>query len=138
MKTITLDRAELVWETRRNTWDATDWDRLLTWMKARVTNPNTPADDWFKAHYTETYNHIKDLTWEQAVEQFEKYRNGDEDYIKWTETFGDYSCENCVFDILQEQIREDNYESDVYDCDYADDYEEEYFIEDDGDDYDEQ
>lgn len=128
MKTITLTRRELVWETRQNTWDKDDWNHFVSWMKNRVEDPNTPADDWFKVHYSETYRHIKDLIWEQAVEQFEKYRNGDADYIKWTEKNGDYSYENCVFDVLEEQIREDNYNSDVCDYDYADNYEEDYDI----------
>lgn len=137
MKTITLNRAELVWETRQNTWDETDWKNFINWLKRTIEDPNVPDDNWLKLNYGETYKHIKDLTWEQAVEQFEKYRNSDDDYIKWTEKHGDYSYENCVFDVLQEQIREDNYDSDVYDCEYADDYQEEYYVEDDEEDDDE-
>lgn len=85
MKTITLSRAELVWETRMNTWDETDWNNFINWLKCTIEDPNVSDDNWFKLNYGETYKHIKDLTWEQAVEQFEKYRNGDNDYIKWTE-----------------------------------------------------
>lgn len=128
MKVITLRRAELVWEIRQNTWTKTDWDNFVSWLKSKVEDPTLPADSWYKIYWSETYSHIKDLTWEQVVEQVEKYQNGDPDYILWQEKMNGYTYSRCVFDVLQEQMREDNYNSDIYETDYADDYQEDFFV----------
>lgn len=122
MKTITLTRSELVWQTRHATWSEEDWIRFLEWLKQSADEKN-----YWHDQYAGLYEKIKDMSWEEAVADFKdpkisvpvvkKYNDG----TSWT-------YDQTLYDAIVEAMREDCYDADVDDEDYADDYSEDFDI----------
>lgn len=136
-KTIKMTRKELVWETREVEWNEVDFNRLKKWLK-EFAGKNYDALDNFARSHLVAYEHIKDMTWEEVFEDFKKWDNGDEDAIHWTFTnyynsIDDYTYTQYLGDLIQEWIREDCYDADITDVNYADDSEENIKIIDDED-----
>jgi len=113
-KFIRLERRELVWQWRTNTFGEKEWNELK---------------DYYKNHYTtnpycvEVYDKIKDVSWDEAFDAWVRYDRSEEtaDEIKignrwhYQETLGSF---------VADEVREQNYQAEI-DCeDYADDYEE--------------
>ena len=76
---------------------------------------------------------------EELVADFKKWQNDEEDAIHWTVTnhyaySDDYTYEQYLGELVQEWIREDVYDADVTDVNYADDYDEDVEVLDDGED----
>ena len=122
MKTITLTRSELVWQTRHATWSEEDWTRFLEWLKQ-----STDEKNYWHDQYAGLYEKIKDMSWEEAIADFKdpkisvpvvrKYNDG----TSWT-------YDQTLYDAIVEAMREDCYDADVDDEDYADDYSEDFDI----------
>jgi len=134
-KMIKLDRAELVWQTRVNYFGEGDWENLVKWMKGRAEQAKLPENQnsaWYRNQVQE-YNIVKDMSWEQALAEYEKWNNEgeSEDLLHWICDYGDgYSYTVYFGEWLRDNVREDNYNSDIIDEEYADDYNEEFSIED--------
>lgn len=142
-KAIRMTRRELVWETRVNEFDESDWQSTLEWLKSFTEKE--PRGSWDREHIT-IYNAVKDLTWEQVVADYEKWDAGDEkaNLISWelvSEGWGfdennnwtrqpdkDRPYKQYLGEFLHEMIQEDNYNADVEDYDYAGDYDEDVVI----------
>ncbi len=131
MNMITLQRRELVWECRECTWTEEDWIGYLHCLKHLCS---------FSDVARQTYEQVKDLTWDEVVADFQRYQDTGESK-SWTEV--SYIYENSVrtdkieytytqtlADILIDRMREDNYNANVKNTEYADDYDEDFFIED--------
>lgn len=128
-KTIKMTRSELVWETREVEWTEVDFNRLKKWLAGYAEKEIDQFDNYSKEHVL-AYEHIKDMTWEDLVADFKKWQDDDENAIHWTVTnhyaySDDYTYEVYLGELVQEWIREDCYDADVTDVDYADDYDEE-------------
>ena len=126
MNMITLQRRELVWETRECTWTEDDW---LGYVYRLEDHDFT----------TQTYKQIKNLTWEEVVADFQRYLDTGESK-SWTEVRYKYEngerTDKVIFtytqtlaDLLIDMMRDDNYNMNVKDTEYADDYDENFFIE---------
>ena len=145
-KALRMTRSELVWETRINEFSEKDWEKTVEWLKSFTEKEATTS--WAREHIT-IYNAVKDLTWEQVYEDYKKWDNGDRDTTisyelisegyGWNETHDswvrkpeeDKPYKQYLGDFLQEMIREDNYNADVDNYEYADDYDEDIeFLED--------
>ena len=137
-KTIRMIRDELVWETREVEWNEVDFNRLKKWLAEYAGKEIEPLDNFARAHAL-AYEHIKDMTWEELVEDFKKWQDDDENAIHWTVTnhykfSDDYTYEQYLGELVQEWIREDCYDADITDTNYADDYDEYTEVLDDGED----
>ena len=127
-KTITLKRHELVWETRANTWDEEEFNRHLEWLKGfkdRIESGECPSDsDWYKNHIAE-YEVLSQYTWDEIVKIMKDNDYDNEPIIQYYSNGEPWYKEHSS-DVIIEAMREDNYDSDVCDTNYADDYEEEF------------
>ena len=126
-KEIRMQRNELVWQSRTVTWNGSDWNNLKKWVANNAEKAKqNPNDGWYKT-FIIINDVISGMTWEQAVEQYEKWDNNEEDALYWEEP--SYYSEKEMYkqyfgDWLIEQIREDCYNADVDSEDYADDSDE--------------
>lgn len=124
MKTITLTRRELLWQTRHITWTEKDWIRFLEWLKQAVNEKN-----YWHDNYAGLYEKVKDMSWDEVVADFNdpkisvpvvrKYSDG----TSWT-------YDQTLYDAVKEAMREDCYDADIDGEDYADDYDEDIEIDD--------
>lgn len=124
-KEIRMQRNELVWQSRTVCWNENDWNNLKKWVATQAEIAREKLGGWYQ-QFVKINEVIKDMTWDEAVEQYEKWDNGDEDQLYWEETYA-YTDETYkVFfgEWLQDQIREDCYDADIDGEDYADDYDE--------------
>lgn len=126
-KTITLKRDELVWQTRENTWTEKDYLNLLEWLKGFMDKePNYVGD---RNHQSE-YRVLSQFTWEQIVKMFEY--GADEDEIRIPYYYESDTTEpaytSAIVDVIRDYIRQDNYDSDIVDEEYADDYYEDFRV----------
>ena len=130
-KEITLRRAELVWQSREVVWTEKDWQNLKNWLKGNIEKDSDGG--YWKNNYSKMYDLIKDMSWEDAYQQFVNWYNDDIAnclYVEEKTSWGDGTYKHYVGEFIQDQIREDVYDADVDSEDYADDYEEEYLFED--------
>lgn len=130
MKSITLIRRELVWETKSNTWDEYDWKNFLEWTERNIKNEKEAG--YYTSNFGKFYEKCKDLTWDEVVKDFNEYEYGDsKKCIYWEEipSWSDKPIIRYLGDFLIDQMREENYDAEVSDWDYADDYDEEFEIE---------
>lgn len=111
-------------------------------MDEKNDRKNTnPEDAWMRSLITD-YSNIKDLTWEEVYNDFQNYQNG-KDSISWKQhrnaykynpdtresvrdEENDWEYTQYLAELLIEAMREDNYDTDVCDTDYADDYDENF------------
>lgn len=130
-KSIRMQRDELVWETRINYFTEEDWNRVTEWLKGFLNHEDADKPYTWIGHKVIIYNHIKNLTFEEVLADFERFEKNYEsdDCIQIELTNKSYDGETWTYnqslhDLVLEWVREDNYESDVIDSEYADDYEE--------------
>ena len=125
-KEIRMNRNELVWQSRTVTWNESDWANLKKWVAGQAEIAVKKPDNWYK-QYIKINEIIKDMSWDDAVEQYKKWDNSEEDALYWEEQSyydKDQTFKQYFGDWLQEQIREDCYDADVDGEDYADDSDE--------------
>lgn len=112
-KKIRLSRDELVWETRCNEFGPAEWENTKAWAK-QLREPRL-------------YNIIQNISWDEAFAAWKRYHNS-------TQTANEimvYESEHfkqTLGDWVNELVREDNYDSDISDTNYADEYEEHWEI----------
>ena len=130
-KSIRMQRDELVWETRVNYFTENDWNRTKGWLKDYLNQEGANDPYSWVGHQVIIYNLIKDLTFKEVLddfEEFEKDYKGDNcikveltnktvDGTTWTYT-------QFLHDLIVEWTREDNYDQEPIDYEYADDYQE--------------
>lgn len=129
-KTITLQRAELVWQYRSNRWDKEDFEKLLAWLKTFKDQPKDENGDfssWRENHVRE-YDLLSQYTWDQIVDIIEHGNYEDEPKISYVGYDGSHEYTSNIEDVVKEFIREDNYDSDIDDEEYADDYDENFYF----------
>lgn len=119
MKSITLERRELIWETRINTWTEKDWDSYKSWLAGFSLESAT--NQWARNNAAR-YENIKNITWDEVVADF-KVR-----LISWKIFYGKSEHTEYLCDLIREAMREDNYDCDVNYTEYADDYDEHFTI----------
>lgn len=119
-KSITLNRHELVWQTRTNTWTEKDYNQLIAYYKGFIGKED--EGNWAKGN-AQKGEFLSQYTWDDVL----KYWNVDYENEPFIEiNNGDWSYKEYLTEIVREAMREDNYDCDVIDENYADDYEE-YF-----------
>ena len=130
-KSIRMQRSELVWETRVNYFTESDWDRIKERLGTFVNREEANQIDTWVGHQVIIYNRIKDLTFEDVLVDFEEFeKNYESDKCIKVELINKrYNGETWTYnqflhDLIIEWIREDNYDSDIVDTQYADDNEE--------------
>lgn len=132
MKTIIIDRHERVWESREAEFSENDWEDFKKWTKGYADKAD--QGEWYK-EYALTWERIKDMTWDEAYEDFKKYKK-EGGGIHWTvskqatEYSKAWSYEQYLGKLLIDEIRQLAYDSYVYDREYTDDYDEEFTFED--------
>lgn len=124
-KEIRMNRNELVWQSRTVYWKEKDWETLKKWVASQAEIAKERPDGWYK-QFIKINEVIENMTWDEAVEQYKKWDNGDEDALYWEETYSYNDTTYKVFfgDWLKDQIREDCYNADVDSEDYADESDE--------------
>ena len=130
-KSIRMQRDELVWETRVGYFTEDDWNRTKGWLQGYLNEEGANDPYSWIGHQVIIYNLIKDLTFEEALADFEKFEE-------------DYKGENCIkvelinksidgntwtytqflHDLIVEWLREDTYDKEPIHYEYADDYQE--------------
>lgn len=127
-KEIRMQRNELVWQSRTVYWKEQDWENLKKWVagQAETAQQEKHKDSGWYQQFIKINEVIKDMTWDDAVEQYKKWDNSEEDALYWEETYAYNDSIYKVFfgDWLRDQIREDCYDADIDGEDYADDYDE--------------
>lgn len=129
-KSIRMQRDELVWETRVSYFEKEDWERIVAWLK-KFDKEDVEVHSW-DGHHKAIYLAVKDLSFEDVMADFEKYENNYQDddciYIEFVnksyDTEETWTYQESLHDLVVEWMREDNYDADVSDSQYADDYEE--------------
>lgn len=125
---VQLDRDELVWQRRTNSWGAEDYAKFLDYLKEFE---GTDAVGYRKSYNSQVYEVLKNYSWDQMCDIIDgvlgdpkvciHYRLNKDDEVE-------YSYEEYLSNIICDAIREDNYECDVSDETYADDYEEKWLV----------
>ena len=133
-KSIRMQRDELVWETRVNYFTEDDWNRVKEWLKGFLDKKDADKPCTWTGHQVIIYNRIKDLTFEEVLADFERFEKLDKvdegnDYIQIelinkSSNGETWTYNQSLHDLVLEWVREDNYDSDVTDSQYADNYEE--------------
>ena len=130
-KSIRMQRSELVWETRVNYFTESDWDRIKERLGTFINREEANQIDTWVGHQVIIYNRIKDLTFEDVLVDFEEFeKNYESDKCIKVELINKrYNGETWTYnqflhDLIIEWMREDNYDSDIVDTQYADDNEE--------------
>ena len=125
MKTLSLTRHELIWETRAVTWDESNWEALKEHFSKR-TNPYDAL----------IYQGIKDITWDEAYKNFLQFHETYDCEIKIPVLYFTMEGQHLepLGSLILDWIREDCYDADITDTNYADDYEEEWYNHDDDED----
>lgn len=121
-RTIQLTRQELVWETRANVWTKEDYDRYLNWLKDIANEDTNEEDNYWHRHKQAEYEFLSQFSWDEVCDILDGKR--DDVMLKYPEDKDGWSYISSVYDLIIEQMREDNYDSDVIDTEYADDYDE--------------
>lgn len=129
-KTVTLERSELIWETRRNTWDESDYQNLLNWLETFQDS----ATVFGRNHYAE-FLMFSQYTWDQMVDMIKEIEDGLKGYrdfpmveYEYEQEGKQHSYRSSLVECLIDYIREDNYDSEVSDTQYADDFDEEFLF----------
>jgi len=139
-KTIKLERRELVWEYYDAEWSQEDWDKLKEYYKERSEEQVESPSRWHENLIT-IYNAIKDISWDEAWEDFRKWNKGDANTIcweedhSWTDVNGEYHehiFKQYLGEFIEEQMREDCWDGGPLDCDGADDSDEDWYVKEDG------
>lgn len=127
MKTITLLRRELVWQTRSNTWNAENWRDYKDKLERRIIKY---ADDntQYIISIKLLYNCIKEISWDEVVAEYAHYEQTGELKIVWSVEYDNYILKTSLIEVVQEAMRDNNYDADICDIDYADDYEEDFYV----------
>ena len=130
-KSIRMQRDELVWETRVNYFTEDDWNKLKKWLSAFVNQEESNQAYTWASHQVIIYNRVKDLTFDDVLADFEEFeKNYESDKcIKVELTNKKYNgetwtCNLFLHDLLVTWLREDNYNSDIVNTEYANDNEE--------------
>ena len=130
-KSIRMQRDELVWETRVNYFTEDDWNKIKEWLSTFVNRAEANQPDTWIGHQVIIYNRVKDLTFEDVLVDFEEFeKNYESDKCIKVELINKrYNGETWTYnqflhDLIIEWMREDNYNSDIVDTQYADDNEE--------------
>ena len=130
-KSIRMQRDELVWETRVNYFTEDDWNKLKKWLSAFVNQEEANQIDTWVGHQVIIYNRVKDLTFDDVLADFEEFeKNYERDKcIKFELTNKKYNgetwtCNLFLHDLIVTWLREDNYNSDIVNTEYANDNEE--------------
>ncbi len=122
-KTIQLTRSELVWQTRQIIWDAEEFQKYLNWLKTFEGK----EDAWCRNNYA-IYELLAAYTWDEVVDMIQRADYDDEPKVNVVGYDGEVWYTQCLSDVIREAMREDVYNSDIVDEDYADDYNEEFEI----------
>ena len=72
-KSIRMQRDELVWETRVGYFTEDDWNRTKGWLQCYLNEEGANDSYSWIGHQVIIYNLIKDLTFEEALADFEKF-----------------------------------------------------------------
>ena len=118
MKTLVLERSELVWQTRKTTWEEEDYLNYLDYLRKFKDTKWL----WQKDLYA-VYEVLSKYTWEDICRIWAEGEEK-EPTVKLYRDDGTFRCEVSAFDYIMQEMREQNYASDVIDENYADDYNE--------------
>ena len=118
MKTLVLERSELVWQTRKTTWEEEDYLNYLDYLRKFKDTKWL----WQKDLYA-VYEVLSKYTWEDICRIWAEGEEK-EPTVKLYRDDGTFRCEVSAFDYIRDEMREQNYASDVIDENYADDYNE--------------
>lgn len=129
-KLLKMQRNELIWETRVNYFGEKNWQRTLEWLKTFYDNKDTFTKYEWGYEHALLYERVKDLTFEEVIEDYNKYIHHEEDSIyvivKKQRYDGDetWTYKRYLGEFIVEEMREDNADSDLYDTQYTGDSEE--------------
>lgn len=117
-KFIKLERRELVWQWRTNTFGEKEWNELKEYYHNHAINMDSD-------YCTDVYNKIKDVSWDEAFGAWVRYDRGEETDHE-IKIGNRWYGQATLGDFVADEVREQNYQAEI-DCeDYADDYEEEW------------
>lgn len=134
-KFIRYQRDELVWQTRVIDWGKRDWENLKSWVKTQAEKAEMPenADSGWYQTFINVYAAIKDMSWDEALVEYEKWDNSEDNQLCWTNSYTYYDGTEHSYKVyfgewLREMMQEDVYDADITNEEYADDYEEDIRI----------
>lgn len=127
MKTIRLNRAELVWQYRSTAWEEEDYKKLLDYLK---TFKDKEDEDDFAKNNARLHDFLSQFTWDQVCDWCENYDPNEPQFEYENNYYGEgeiWRHSETVSEIIKDYIREENYNSDIEDEEYADDYDEDWY-----------
>jgi hypothetical protein len=124
-KYITLTRRELVWETRKNTWTEEDYDNFLEWLSQYQDRTDANDSNWARNRASE-YAVLSQYSWDDVVRIMHGKGEEDEPRIQYYDYTGEPSYKISIEEVIREQMREENFDAEVCDEDYADDFDEDF------------
>jgi len=123
-KTIQLTRSELVWQTRCNSWDESDYQKYLDWLKGFENKKD--QGQWYRDNFA-LYNFLSAYKWDEICRYFDEYDEDEPVFVYYDEN-GEKRYSSSITDIIQDAMREDNYDCDICSEDYADDSDERWEV----------
>lgn len=133
MKTLTLTRQELIWQTREISWNETNYLDYIRWLLSFKNNEDSSA--WSRNNYR-LGEWLSQYSWEQVVQSMNEYSmneyDPDEPVFEFFHDNGEVLYEGKLSDVIADAMREEVYNSDVIDEQYADDYNDDWQVSDDG------
>lgn len=132
MKTLTLTRQELIWQTREISWSDTDYQAYIKWLLSFKHAENTSA--WTRNNYR-LGEWLSQYSWEQVVHSMTEY-DPNEPVFEFFDDDGNVLhsvlYRGKLSDVIADAMREEVYNSDVIDETYADDCNDDWQVNDDG------
>lgn len=125
-KSIEIYRSELVWQDRRVSWEESDYQGYLDWLKSFE---NKQDGAWSRNNY-ELYLFLKEYSWNDVCYWFDHEGDDEEPRFKFHNDLQDaeYSWTSSLSDIVKDAMREDVYNCEICNEEYADDYNEDWRV----------
>ena len=132
-RSIQLRRDELVWQTRCNSWDENDFKRHMEWLATYKDvelkqGEDSSYENLWAYHHRQEYEFLSQYTWDQIC----GWVNGEDDEhepkLEYQKNSSDYGWTTYISELIKDAMREENYDCDVSDENYADDSYEEWDV----------
>lgn len=128
-RSIQLRRDELVWQTRTNSWDENDFQRLMEWLsqykdvELETDGENAYSNLW-QYHHRQEYEFLSQYTWDQICGWVNGEDDENEPKLEYVKNSHDYGWTTYISEMIKDYMREENYDCDISDEQYADDCDE--------------
>ena len=122
-RSIELRRDELVWQTRYTSWDENDFKRHMEWL-ATYKDVELKYDNLWQYHHRQEYEFLSQYTWDQICGWVNGEDSENEPKLEYAKSANDYGWTTYISELIKDAMREENYDCDISDEQFADDCDE--------------